>query len=130
MNPTRTLAVCAALACLGLAMPATARAAGARNPVIFADVPDISVIRVGGDYYMSSTTMHMSPGVPIMKSTDLVNWRLVGYAYDTLDDVDELNLAPGKSTFGKGCLASSLRHHRGTYYVSTFSGTTGKTYVY
>ncbi len=130
MNPTRTLAVCAALACLGLAMPATARAAGARNPVIFADVPDISVIRVGGDYYMSSTTMHMSPGVPIMKSTDLVNWRLVGYAYDTLDDVDELNLAPGKSTYGKGSWASSLRHHRGTYYVSTFSGTTGKTYVY
>jgi len=41
---------------------------GAQNPVIFADVPDISVIRVDNTYYMSSTTMHMSPGVPVMKS--------------------------------------------------------------
>ena len=117
-------------ACGGLLAPLPAAAESVRNPVIFADVPDISVIRVGGNYYMSSTTMHMSPGVPIMKSTDLVNWRLVGYAYDTLDDVDELNLAPGKSSYGKGSWASSLRYHQGTYYVSTFSGTTGKTYVY
>jgi len=42
----------------------------AHNPIIWADVPDISVIRVGDTYYMSSTTMHMSPGVPIMKSKD------------------------------------------------------------
>ncbi len=109
----------------------TATAAGkAANPVIFADVPDMSMIRVGANYYMSSTTMHMSPGVPIMKSTDLVNWRTIGYAYDTLDDVDELNLANGKSTYGKGSWASSLRHHKGTFYVSTFAGTTGKTYIY
>ena len=56
----------------------------AHNPIIFADVPDMSMIRVGNTYYMSSTTMHMSPGVPIMKSKDLVNWKLVSYAYDTL----------------------------------------------
>ena len=49
----------------------------ATNPIIFADVPDMSMIRVGSTYYMSSTTMHMNPGVPIMKSTDLVNWQLV-----------------------------------------------------
>ena len=52
------------------------KAQQARNPIIFADVPDISVIRVGKMYYMSSTTMHMSPGLPIMKSTDLINWHL------------------------------------------------------
>jgi beta-xylosidase len=102
----------------------------ATNPVLYADVPDLSMIRVGNVYYMSSTTMHMSPGVPIMKSTDLVNWKLVSYAYDTLDDVDELNLNNGKSTYGRGSWASSLRYHNGTYYVSTFAGTTGKTYVY
>ena len=45
----------------------------AQNPIIWADVPDVSVIRVNDTYYMSSTTMHMSPGVPIMKSKDLVN---------------------------------------------------------
>jgi beta-xylosidase len=42
------------------------------------------MIRVGDTYYMSSTTMHMSPGVPIMKSEDLVNWEIVNYAYQIL----------------------------------------------
>ena len=102
----------------------------AQNPIIFADVPDMSMVRVGDTYYMSSTTMHMSPGVPIMKSKDLSNWRLVNYAYDILDDVDELNLANGKSTYGRGSWASCIRYHNDTYYVSTFAGTTGTTYIY
>lgn len=101
-----------------------------RNPVVFADVPDMSIIRVGNSYYMSSTTMHMSPGLPIMKSDDLVNWRIVSYAYDVLADVDELALNQGKQAYGKGTWASSLRHHNGTFYVSTFAQTTGKTYIY
>jgi beta-xylosidase len=102
----------------------------AKNPIIFADVPDISMVRVGDTYYMSSTTMHMSPGVPIMKSNDLVNWKLVNYAYDTLADIDELNLVNGKSAYGKGSWASCIRYHKETYYVSTFAQTTGKTYIY
>lgn len=102
----------------------------AQNPIIYADVPDMSVLRVGDTYYMSSTTMHMSPGIPIMKSKDLVNWQIVSYAYDILDNVDELNLSNGKSTYGRGSWASSLRYHKGIYYVSTFAGTTGKTYIY
>lgn len=102
----------------------------AHNPIIFADVPDMSMIRVGENYYMSSTTMHMNPGVPIMKSKDLVNWELIGYAYDTLANMDELNLANGKNTYGRGSWASSMRYHNGTYYVSTFAQTTGKTYIY
>jgi beta-xylosidase len=106
------------------------QAQSAPNPIIYADVPDLAIIRVGNDYYMSSTTMHMSPGVPIMKSVDLVNWKIVNYAYDVLDDVDELNLTNGKTAYGSGSWASSLRFHKGIYYVSTFSNTTGKTYVY
>ncbi|UZR96719.1 glycoside hydrolase family 43 protein [Chondrinema litorale] len=102
----------------------------ATNPIIFADVPDLSMVRVGDTYYMSSTTMHMSPGVPIMKSKDLVNWEIVNYAYDILEDVDELNLENGKSDYGNGSWASCIRFHNETFYVSTFSGTTGKTYIY
>lgn len=102
----------------------------AHNPIIHADVPDMSMVRVGDTYYMSSTTMHMSPGVPIMKSKDLVNWELVNYAYDILEDVDELNLSDGKSTYGRGSWASCIRYHNDTYYVSTFAGTTNKTYIY
>ena len=104
--------------------------AQAKNPIIFADVPDISMIRVGDTYYMSSTTMHMSPGVPIMKSKDLVNWQLVNYAYDTLVSNNEMNLSNGKSTYGRGSWASSLRYYNGTYYVATFAATSGKTHIY
>ncbi len=120
-------------ACLLLLAATVAGAANGQNainPIIFADVPDLSMIRVGGTYYMSSTTMHMNPGVPIMKSTDLVNWKIVNYAYTTLGDLDELTLTNGKSDYGRGSWASSLRYHKGIYYVSTFSGTTGKTYIY
>jgi len=102
----------------------------AYNPIIFADVPDMSMIRVGGTYYMSSTTMHMSPGVPIMKSKDLVNWQIINYAYDTLANIDAMNLDNGKSTYGRGSWASCIRYHKGTFYVSTFAQTTGKTYIY
>jgi beta-xylosidase len=117
-----------ALVYLFLALPSPGQ--GARNPIVFADVPDISILRVGDTYYMSSTTMHMSPGVPIMKSKDLVNWQLVNYAYDVLDTVDALTLDNGKSTYGKGSWASSIRCHNGTYYVTTFAQTTGKTHIY
>ncbi|TVS20580.1 MAG: hypothetical protein EA424_03280 [Planctomycetaceae bacterium] len=102
----------------------------ARNPVIWADVPDMAMIRVGDTFYMSSTTMHMSPGLPIMKSQDLVNWELVGYAYDTLADNEALRLENGRNAYGAGSWASSLRYHDGTFYVSTFSSTTNKTHVY
>ncbi|MET0466632.1 MAG: glycoside hydrolase 43 family protein [Chitinophagaceae bacterium] len=117
-------------AIIGLSFLSTASAQHAQNPIIFADVPDLSMIRVGDTYYMSSTTMHMSPGVPIMKSKDMVNWTLVSYAYDVLDTVDALTLNNGQSTYGRGSWASSMRYHNGTYYVTTFAQTTGKTYVY
>lgn len=102
----------------------------AHNPLVFADVPDLSIIRVKDTYYMSSTTMHMSPGVPIMKSNDLVNWKMVSYAYDRLTDNDAMSLNNGKNTYGRGSWASCLRYHNGMYYVSTFAATSGKTHIY
>ncbi|RZL09106.1 MAG: glycoside hydrolase, partial [Hymenobacter sp.] len=96
---------------------AQAQGTAAHNPLVYADVPDMSMIRVGKTYYMSSTTMHLSPGVPIMQSTDLVNWHLVSYAYDTLTSTDAMALTHGQSTYGRGSWASSLRYHQGTYYV-------------
>ncbi|WP_207431379.1 glycoside hydrolase 43 family protein [Sabulibacter ruber] len=118
------------LTLLSLCWTFSSQGQGAQNPIIHADVPDLAMIRVGDTYYMSSTTMHMSPGVPIMKSKDLVNWQLVNYAYDTLANVDEMTLTNGKSTYGRGSWASSLRYHKGTYYLTTFAQTTGKTHVY
>jgi beta-xylosidase len=128
MNRTCTGLAMFAFASLSVVFPV--RAENARNPIIWADVPDVAVIRVGDTYYMSSTTMHMSPGLPIMMSKDLVNWRIVSYAYDTLADNDALTLQNGRNAYGAGSWASSLRCNNATFYATTFSGTTGKTHVY
>jgi beta-xylosidase len=100
------------------------------NPIIWADVPDIAILRVGESYYMSSTTMHMSPGLPIMKSADLVNWSLVGYAYDTLVDNADMRIETPRAAYGQGSWASSLRFHQGIFYVTTFASTSGRTHIY
>jgi beta-xylosidase len=102
----------------------------AHNPIIWADVPDPSIVRVSDTYYMSSTTMHMNPGVPIMKSNELVNWEIVNYAYDILMDNNAMNLENGQEAYGDGSWASSIRYHNGAFYVVTFSYTTNKTHIY
>lgn len=87
-----------------------------RNPVIYADVPDMSVTRVGSDYYMISTTMHLMPGGPVMKSKDLVHWETVGYVFDKLTDTSRYDLING-TVYGRGQWASSIRYHNGQFYV-------------
>lgn len=126
----RSLLSLAAVAMTALSSHPAAHSQQAQNPIIWADVPDMAMVRVGDTYYMSSTTMHLSPGLPIMKSKDLVNWQLVSYCYDTLGDNDALTLRNGKNAYGAGSWASSLRYHNGTFYASTFSSTTGMTYIY
>ena len=100
------------------------------NPVIFADVPDISVIRVGDAFWMSSTTMHMAPSVPIMKSYDLINWETVSYCYFTLEDTDKNKLAGNNHMYSQGTWASSLRYKDGVFYLVVPSPTSGKTYFF
>ncbi|MGO1412730.1 MAG: glycoside hydrolase family 43 protein [Microbacterium sp.] len=107
-------------------------------PLLNADVPDVSVERVpasendeGRDvYYMISTTMQLSPGAPIMKSYDLVNWEIVNYVYNRLSAGDEFSLRNGESSYGRGQWASSLRYHDGTYYVLVNSLNLGGAFVY
>jgi beta-xylosidase len=89
----------------------------AQNPIIWADVPDVAVTRVNDTYYMTSTTMHMNPGVPIMKSKDLVNWEIVNYVYDILVATDKQTLTNGQSIYGQGSWASGIRYHNGKFYV-------------
>ena len=100
------------------------------NPLIWSDIPDPDVIRVGDTYYMTSTTMYFTPGCPIMKSKDLVNWEIAGYAYDILDDNDYMNLKNGKHDYGRGSWASCIRHHNGIFYVVFAAYNTNKTYIY
>lgn len=100
------------------------------NPVLWADVPDPDVIRVGDDYYMVSTTMHLMPGAPIMHSKDLVNWKIINYLYDKLDDKTSYNLEGG-TVYGRGQWATSLRYRDGKYYAYfSPNDTPYKGYVY
>lgn len=100
------------------------------NPVIYSDVPDIDIIRVEDTYYMVSTTMHLSPGCPIMKSTDLVNWEIVNYVFDTLGTDDAMSLRNGEDMYGNGQWATSLQYHNGKYYAAFNSNTTGTVYIF
>src|SRR5262245_5937915 len=76
------LALVAASGCAGTSGPGGARHPWIpdqgdgtyRNPVIFADYSDPDVIRVGSDYYLVSSSFHSTPGLPILRSPDLVNW--------------------------------------------------------
>lgn len=102
------------------------------NPVIYADVPDVDVIRVGDSFYMVSTTMHFSPGCPIMKSTDLVNWHVVGYAHDQLEESDRFALKNGQNEYSSGSWAANLRYDRyeGRYYLIVTCNTTQRSYIF
>lgn len=103
-----------------------------KNPIIYADVPDPDIIKVGDVFYMTSTTMHMTPGVPIMKSHDLVNWETVNYVYHSLGEDDCFSLKNGKNDYAAGSWASSLRYDEKTgWFFATFScNTTGSSYFY
>lgn len=95
----------------------SANAQGFRNPVINADVPDNTLCRVGDYYYMVSTTMHLMPGGPVMRSKDLKTWETVSYIFDRIDDGDRYNLIDGKTVYGQGQWASSLRYYFGKFYL-------------
>lgn len=105
--------------------------AGFRNPVINADAPDVSVCKVADTYYMISTTMHLMPGGPIMKSKDMVNWETVSYVFDRIDDGDRYDLINNKSVYGQGQWASSIRYHMGKFWVwFTANGAPGKGFIF
>jgi xylan 1,4-beta-xylosidase len=86
------------------------------NPLFYEEFEDPDVIRVGEDYYLAGTTMHMNPGAIVMHSKDLVNWELAGYCIDKLDWGPAYRLQDG-NIYGKGIWAPCIRHHDGVFYV-------------
>ncbi len=86
------------------------------NPLFYGEFEDPDPIRVGNDYYLAGTTMHMMPAVELLHSKDLVNWELAGYC------TNKLNLGPeyrmeGGNIYGKGIWAPCIRYHDGMFYV-------------
>ena len=103
-----------------------------QNPMLWADVPDPDVIRVDDTFYLVSTTMHLMPGAPIMKSKDLKNWETVGYIFDKLTDSPKYDLKEG-TAYGRGQWATSLKYHNGKFYAllaPNEAGAMGDTYIF
>ena len=126
----------------GIAQPV--REEPIKNPMLWADVPDPDVIRVGDTFYLVSTTMHLMPGAPVMASKDLKNWETVGYIFDKLTDSPKYDLAfslpldqqkgEGVGTvYGRGQWATSLKYHDGKFWAllaPNEHGAMGDTYIF
>lgn len=100
------------------------------NPIMWTDMPDPDVLRVGDTYFMVSTTMFSMPGGPILKSKDLVHWSIVSYIFNTIEDNDIYQLQNGKNAYGRGQWATSLKYFRGKYYACFVCHDMKKTYIY
>lgn len=83
-----------------------------RNPILYADYSDPDAIRVGDDYFMTASSFCNVPGLPILHSKDLVNWKVVNYALDKIPEFRYRN-----PVHGCGVWAPSIRYHEGTYYI-------------
>ena len=103
-----------------------------QNPMLWADVPDPDIIRVGDTFYLVSTTMHLMPGAPIMKSKDLKNWETIGYIFDKLTDSPKYDMQEG-TAYERGQWATSLKYHKGRFYAllaPNEQGPMGDTYIF
>lgn len=115
----RFLAVACLLAAAVCAAAQSGPSAGEatyRNPVLFADYSDPDVIRDGANYYLIASTFHFVPGIPILQSTDLVHWTILGHVVQRLD-MDPRYSMIGGNRYGKGVWAPSIRKHGGLFYV-------------
>lgn len=86
------------------------------NPLFYEEFEDPDVIRVGQDYYLAGTTMHMNPAAVVLHSKDLVNWELASYCMNRLDLGPAFRLEGG-NIYGQGIWAPCIRYHDGTFYV-------------
>ena len=84
-----------------------------KNPVINADYSDPDVVRVGADYYMTASSFNSVPGLPILHSKDLVNWRIINHAIRELEPADIF----ARPQHGGGVWAPAIRYHNGEYYI-------------
>lgn len=101
-----------------------------RNPILKADYPNPDVIRVGDVYYMLTSTLHFLPGALILRSYDLVNWEIGGYAFEKFMGTEEGRMNNERTCYGCGMREGSLRYHKGWFYVCFAVEEAGKTYFY
>lgn len=83
------------------------------NPVIHADYSDPDVVRIGEDYFMVSSSFNHIPGLPILQSKDLVNWKHIGFALKRQPPLEHYD----RVQHGNGVWAPSIRYHKGEVYL-------------
>ncbi|EDU39446.1 glycosyl hydrolase family 43 protein [Pyrenophora tritici-repentis] len=111
----------------------TSRAGTFNNPVLWEDYPDLDVFRIGDVFYYSSSTFAYSPGAPVLKSYDLVNWTPVTHSVPTLNFGAKYNLdSAADRSYVKGIWASSLRYRKSNdkFYWMGCVQSTGQTYIW
>jgi beta-xylosidase len=84
-----------------------------KNPVLNADYSDPDAIRVGDKFYLVASSFDSVPGLPILQSYDLVNWRLIGHALARQLPSDRYSI----TQHGNGAWAPALRFHNGEFYL-------------
>ncbi|HZH33943.1 MAG TPA: family 43 glycosylhydrolase, partial [Pyrinomonadaceae bacterium] len=84
-----------------------------KNPILHADYSDPDAVRVGDDFYMTASSFNAAPGLPILHSKDLVNWRLINYVFVKQPPFNVFD----KPQHGGGVWAPSIRFHNGEYYI-------------
>lgn len=84
-----------------------------KNPVLYADYSDPDAIRVGDDFFMTASSFNEAPGLPILHSTDMINWKLVNHALPDVFPIKHFNM-PKR---GDGVWAPSIRFHNNEYYI-------------
>jgi len=87
------------------------------NPIFYDEFSDPDLVRVDDWFYMTGTTMHAVPGLPLLRSRDLVNWEFVSYALTEFPPGPEYRLEDGKDLYGQGIWAPVLRYHDGRFHV-------------
>jgi beta-xylosidase len=83
-----------------------------KNPILFADYSDPDVIRVGNGFYMVASSFNCMPGMPVLHSNDLINWRIVNHVFDRLP-----HPVYDKPAHGCGAWAPSIRYHENKVWV-------------
>ncbi len=86
-----------------------------RNPILNADYPDVDVEKHGDTYFMISSKQHMSPGMVILESKDMVNWITIGHVWDSLSWAPEYNWDQ-MNGYSFGVWAGDLAYHDGWWY--------------
>lgn len=93
------------------------------NPLFYDEFSDPDLIRVGDDFYLAGTTMHAMPGLVVLHSKDLVNWKFLSHAFDRLELGPAFDLEGGQESYGQGIWAPCLRYHQGMFHL--FSNVNG-----